>query len=251
MGFHRCRGGTRFGIVCIPSICGFASCFTGNVSRVRTVNGYVCLNARIERSTDLAMSAEAYYFAMYNANCSVPTASGSASSASAAPSASAAAVGPTPEACFFTMYNSNCSYVPNTAPTPAPAAPSPETQYFSRFSSEVRAVEAQRVASVAREAVPQLRPRNEARIAAPGSAGSAAETREAGEAWPSEAFDEVPQGTMTVRSFLHQLKTNLLAAEEGKPPGYLKAFVQKLFNFTATEVKATGESKNENGKNST
>ena len=194
------------------------------------------------------MSAEAHYFAMYNTNCSAPVA------AAAAPAA-APSVGPTPEACFFTMYNTNCSYVPNTAPSPpASSAPTPETQYFSRYNSEVRALEAQRVASVAETAQTAHRSASENRGCAAAVADPeactvpvvsegelrprrGAESRDPGLSsdWPSEAFDEVPQGSMTIRSWLDQLKTNLLSAEEGKPPGYLKAFAQKVFNFTVTE----------------
>ncbi len=149
------------------------------------------------------MSAEAYYFSMYSSEVPVPT---------------GVAAAPTPvhpaEACYFAMYNSNCTF-----PTETVTTTNSENCHTTKEPEK-----------------PTLRARAPNRIA--GVASALEETP-----WPSETFNEVPTGTMTLRGFLETLHKNIEEAKTWKPAGYIKALLDKVFTFGSEPAKIDEVSK--------
>lgn len=144
------------------------------------------------------MSAEACYFSMYSSEVSMP--SGPVQSTPVHPA----------EAAYFAFYNTNCSLPPaQTKTEPTPLQPS------QTVSTDLR-LRRQPSRTTPTAAIP---PNEDVTVEAP---------------WPSEAFDEVPTGTMTLGGFLDALKRNMEAATTWKPAGYLKALAEKVFTFSAT-----------------
>ena len=148
------------------------------------------------------MSAEAYYFSQYSSEVSVP-------------------VGPmvtTPvhpaEAAYFAFYSSNC-----TPPVPTIEAPSINTACQVTTRPEIRS-RTSNISASASIAIGETRTETVA-VEAP---------------WPSEVFDEVPTGTMSLGGFLETLMKNLREASTWKPAGYLKALAEKVFTFSVTQA---------------
>lgn len=145
------------------------------------------------------MSAEAYYFSQYSSEVSVPV--GPVVTSSVHPA----------EAAYFAFYNSNC-----TPPVVAPVVP-------TETSTAIKVDQGR----------PEIRQRQ---TQASAIASVTVDSEGAKEApWPSEAFDEIPTGRMSLGGFLDALKRNMEEASTWKPAGYLKALAEKVFTFSAVE----------------
>jgi hypothetical protein len=148
------------------------------------------------------MSAEACYFSMYSSEVSMPAGPVVSNPVNAA------------EAAHFALY-ANCSPPSLEVKTePTATQPASQSQHTPSRMPDLRS----RVAKV----VPEVT--EDVTVEAP---------------WPSEAFDEVPTGTMTLGGFLDALKRNMDAATTWKPAGYLKALAEKVFTFSAEPAKTT------------
>lgn len=159
------------------------------------------------------MSAEAYYFSQYSSEVSVPV-----------DPVVSTPVHPA-EAAYFAFYNTNCAppSVVTVAPVESAEAPTAVQVDHGRPEIRQRPTQAAAIASVT--------------VKAEGAKETEAVAVEA--PWPSEVFDEVPIGTMSLGGFLDTLMKNMQEASTWKPAGYLKALAEKVFTFSVTSEKST------------